>query len=129
MNPELDRIQRDLSRARQRVQEIESGQRGVPSPGPWLSVDGDAPGAGLAHSAQLNAQRAAVDRLEMELVMALLPTWGGSKVLTAMSHVCPAAEPTLQVLKVDTTRDALAALIGESDGKYIHVSKLQELIT
>ncbi len=126
MNPEIQRISNDLARARQRVQEIESGQRGVHT-GPWSTTNTGEPGAGLAYSRQLEAQYAAIQRFELELVHALLPTWTASKVLERMAHVCPAAEPTLQVLKVDKTRDALKALLLGPD-KFFSRTALKEIL-
>ena len=93
-NPEVQRIKNDLARAKERVTQIENGQRGVrPSViiGPrgsensWLDTDGNNPGAGLAYSAQLKAQRDAVARLELELVQAMIPhPWTPAEVIERM---------------------------------------------
>jgi hypothetical protein len=85
-NPEIDRIRADLARAKQRVAEIESGQRGVRAPDDWRQdTDGNLPGHGLAYNAQLRAQRDAVARFELELVQAMIPhPWSPAAVIAAM---------------------------------------------
>lgn len=135
MNQEIQRIRNDLARAKERVAQIESGQRGVRS-GPWLETDGSNPGAGLAHSAQLRAQCDAVARLEFEYVMAMIPSpWGPAEIIERMSAAPPAAvAPIVQVVEKtvvsDVTRERLAALLAEHRfTKFIPISKLQELIS
>jgi hypothetical protein len=85
-NPELDRLRQDLARAKQRVAEIERGERGVRPPADWRQdVDSNQPGHALAYSAQLQAQRDTVTRLELEYVMAMIPNpWGPAAIIEAM---------------------------------------------
>jgi len=78
----VEQIRANLARAKQRVAEIQAGARGVHS-GAWQEVDG-VRGAGLAHSNQLRAQEAAVARLELEYVHAMLPRWGATAVIERM---------------------------------------------
>lgn len=126
---EIQRIQNDLARAKQRAAEIESGQRGVRS-GQWLDTDGSNPGAGLAHSAQLRGQRDAIARLEGELVMAMLPKWGAAAVLERMTAApAPTPEPVIQIktVTVDETRRALEALLTGPD-KFFSRTCIKELL-
>ena len=97
-NLELDRLRAALAQAKARVAQIESGQRGVRS-GPWLETDGNA-GAGRAYSAQLQAQRDTVTRLELEYVQAMIPTpWCPAAIIEAMegpkrdTRASPTAHP------------------------------------
>jgi hypothetical protein len=100
-NPELQRIQRDLARAKQRVAEIESGQRGVRPPADWRQdTDGSNTAHGLAYTAQLQAQRDTVTRLELEYVQAMIPNpWSPAAIIEAMESPrgqvpSPATDPS-----------------------------------
>lgn len=86
MNPEIQRIRQDLARAKERVAQIESGQRGVRPAADWRQdTDGGNPGHALAYSAQLQAQRDTVTRLELEYVQAMIPNpWGPAAIIEAM---------------------------------------------
>lgn len=135
---ELQRIRQDLARARERVAEIEAGKRGVRPAADWRVGDdadgGNKTGHGRAYENQLNAQRAAVARLELEYVHAMLPKWGAPAVIEAMER--PAAKPAAPIdesmrlvvtRKDDPIRDTLRALLSEP-GFYLSRSKLEELL-
>jgi hypothetical protein len=126
-NPELDRIRQDLARAKERVAQIERGERGVRT-GPFLDTDGSEPGAGLACSSQLKAQRDAVERLEHELVGAMIPRfWQPAAVIERMT--APIAETKLVVnaAPADNLRSELEALL-QSPDKFFSRTALKELL-
>lgn len=83
-HPELERIRNDLARAKQRIAEMEAGQRGVRS-GPWQESNGE-PGAGLAFEGQLRGQYTALHRLELEYVNAMVPNpWSPAAIIERMT--------------------------------------------
>jgi len=90
---ELQRIESDLARAKQRVLEMENGQRGVSTLDPkngesMEQVQARRPHAGLAFENQLLAQRMTVQRLEGEYVFAMIAEgkWQCADLITRMSQ-------------------------------------------
>lgn len=125
---ESERLKADINRCKERIAQIERGERGVHN-GPFLDTDGNNPGAGLAHSAQLQAQRDALLRLQRELLTIVLLKRDPGEVLERLSMQRISAEPTVQMVRVDTTRAALVELLASSRDAFVPRSKLQELIT
>ena len=115
---ELERIRTDLARAKQRVSEIESGQRGVRSVADWRAGDdaggGSIPGAGHAAWNQLQAQRAAVTRLESELLNAMLSAhkWSPDAIIEAMTRPPTVVEKIVEreVIREPSNADVIAKL-------------------
>ena len=82
MSDNINQIRVSIARCKQRIAEMNAGQRGVRS-GPWIAVDG-LPGAGLAFGNQLLAQEQALERFELEYLHAMIPRWGARRIIEAM---------------------------------------------
>jgi hypothetical protein len=138
-SPELARIRADLARAKQRVHELETGKRGVKLPSGDFGGDQTQaafnarnPHMGQALDNQLQAQRLAVARFELEYVNAMIPhPWTPSKVIEAMSHVCPTPAPEVREVEKIVEREVPVEKIVEravaaTDADVM--TKLRELI-
>lgn len=125
MSNDLQRIQRDMARAKERIGQLERGERGIVSPG----ANHQEPGR--AYEAQLRAQRQALERFEAEYVQACLGEHKYSpaeiiKRMEAPAAAPEAAQPTLTL--GDATRARLSVLLEENPGPYIPRSKLKEIL-
>lgn len=122
---DLQRITSDMKRCKERIAQMEQGERGqVPSS--CRHQD-----SGRAFERQLIAQRDALARLEMEYVQAMLAEhkWVPQVVMARMeADNEPAAVEQPRVVLGDATRARLAVLLEENRANFIPRSKLQELL-
>ena len=126
---ELARITGDLTKARQRLAESETGQHIY---GAATGIPSDV--AGRAHGANVRNLHATIERLENEFLLGMLAErkWSATAIIEAMKRppadaLPPAPEPPPPIIS-DATRDALTALLREHHDKFIPRSKLQELL-
>lgn len=130
MSSDLDRIQASIARCKERIGQIESGQRGVVSEG-YRHQDG-----GRAYENQLHAQRQALERFEAEFLQAMLAEhrWTARDVIERMARCAAPTAPTVepapvQIVKVgDVTRGKLQSVLEDNPGNFVPRSKLTELL-
>lgn len=127
---DLQRIQNDIARAKQRIAEMEAGTRGIVSDGARHTDPG------RAFENQLHAQRQSLARFEEEYLTAMVAEhrWSPADIIRRMqAPATPARAPEpipVQTIKVgDLTRGRLQSLLEETIGNFIPRSKLSELLS
>ena len=132
MSDDLQRIQNDIARCKERIAQIESGRRGV------ISETYAHQNAGRAHENQLNAQRQALENFELEYVHACLAEhrWSPAAIIERMqAPAAPAGAPAQPVREIvtiregDVTRGKLQSLLEDNPGNFVPRSKLLELLS
>lgn len=130
MSDALTQIQASIARCKERIAQIEAGERGQIPEGSRHAHPG------RAYEAQLHAQRQALERFEAEFVQAMLAEhkWSPRLVIERMEQRPAGAPaqpvPEVQIVRVgDETRGKLQSLLENTIGTYIPRSKLTELLS
>lgn len=129
MNDEVNRIREAMQRCRERIAQMQAGERGVRT-GVWTQTKEGLSGAGVAFERQLLAEQNALHKLESEYLAAMIAcnAWPPEKIIAKMTAPLPVPQIIEREPTAEEVKSAVRALI-EKIPDDANISSLKELLS